>query len=88
MSSRRDFLKQGSAVAGAIALGGTLKTAGAGVPGFEQRAATAPMDAAIKELLMESLNAAKSGGATSLEQTREPRRERKKRSCRLKNRLT
>ena len=58
MGSRRDFLKQGSAVAGAIALGGTLKTAGASIPEFQQRAASAPMDAAIKELLLESLNAA------------------------------
>ena len=64
MGSRRDFLKQGSAVAGAIALGGTLKTAGASVPEFQQRAAAAPMDAAIKELLLESLNAAKMAGAT------------------------
>jgi TldD protein len=63
MSTRRDFLKQGSAVAGTLALGGALRTAGASdVPGATPPSAT--MDAAIKELLMESLNAAKSGGAS------------------------
>jgi len=61
MSSRRDFLKQGSAVAGAIALGGALRSADAAVPELIQPATA--MDAAIKDLLMEALNAAKSGGA-------------------------
>ncbi len=61
MSSRRDFLKQGTAVAGAIALGGALRPADAAIPAVGQRAAT--MDASIKDLLMEALNAAKSGGA-------------------------
>jgi TldD protein len=61
MSSRREFLKQGSAVAGAIALGPALSRADASVPEVVQR--TTSMDAAIKDLLMEALNAAKSGGA-------------------------
>ena len=60
MSSRRDFLKQGTAVAGAIAFGGALRPADAAVPEVVR---TATMDAAIKDLLMEALNAAKSGGA-------------------------
>jgi len=62
MSSRRDFLKQGSAVAGAIALGGPLQKAAAAVPEVAQRGGA--MDTAIKDLLLESLNAAKMGGAT------------------------
>lgn len=62
MTSRREFLKQGGAVAGAIALGGPLRAAGASVPPeIVQRAGA--MDAAIKDLLMESLNAAKMAGA-------------------------
>ena len=63
MSTRRDFLKQGGAVAGTLALGGALHTAGASaVPGVSSQAPA--MDAVIRELLMESLNAAKSGGAS------------------------
>jgi len=61
MSSRRDFLKQGGAVAGAIAIGGSLplKTAGAMAP----QAGARSMDTGIKDLLLESLNAAKMAGA-------------------------
>jgi TldD protein len=62
MSSRRDFLKQGSAVAGAIALGGALRPAEALVPQGTQSAAA--MDTGIKDLLLESLNAAKMAGAS------------------------
>ena len=61
MSNRRDFLKQGSAVAGAIALGGSLRTAEALTPQAGARAAA--MDTAVKDLLMESLNAARMAGA-------------------------
>ena len=61
MSTRRDFLKQGGAVAGAIALGGSLRTADALAPLAGTQGAT--MDAAIKDLLMEALNSAKMAGA-------------------------
>jgi len=61
MSSRREFLKQGSAVAGAIALGGSLRPAGAGV--LEAAQGGGAMDTGIKDLLLESLNAAKMAGA-------------------------
>lgn len=61
MSSRRDFLKQGGAVAGAIALGGSLRPAEALAPQGGTRAAA--MDTAVKDLLLESLNAAKMAGA-------------------------
>src|SRR5262245_50749798 len=62
MSSRREFLKQSGAVAGAVALSGALRPAEALVPAVSvQRGA---MDASIKDLLMESLNAAKSAGAS------------------------
>jgi TldD protein len=61
MSTRRDFLRQGGAVAGAIALGGSLRTAEALTPQAGARGAV--MDTAIKDLLLESLNAAKMAGA-------------------------
>jgi TldD protein len=61
MSTRRDFLKQGGAVAGAIAIGGALRPAEALMP---QAGASGPaMDTAVKDLLMEALNAAKMAGA-------------------------
>ena len=62
MSSRRDFLKQGGAVAGAIALGGALRPAEALIPQGTQRAGA--MDTGIKDLLLESLNAARMAGAS------------------------
>jgi TldD protein len=61
MSTRRDFLKQGSAVAGAIALGGSLRPAEALTPQAGARAAA--MDTAVKDLLLDALNAAKMAGA-------------------------
>src|SRR3970282_1465400 len=61
MSYRRDFLKQGGAVAGAIALGGALRPADALVPRALQGGGA--MDTGIKDLLMEALNAARTGGA-------------------------
>ena len=63
MSSRREFLKQGSAVAGAVALTGALRPAEA-IAGIEPVQRAGAMDASIKDLLMESLNAAKSAGAS------------------------
>jgi TldD protein len=62
MSSRREFLKQGGAVAGAVAFGGALRPAEAFAPATTVQRGAA-MDASIKDLLMESLNAAKSAGA-------------------------
>ena len=65
MSDRREFLKQTSIAAGAIAAGGTLRKAEAAVSKFAPAQGVAPpMDAATKELLMEALNVAKMGGAS------------------------
>jgi TldD protein len=61
MTTRRDFLKQGSAAAGAIAFGGAIRTDG--IAHAASQARPAAMDAAIKDLLLESLNAARSAGA-------------------------
>jgi TldD protein len=61
MSTRREFVKQGSVVAGAVALGGALHAAQAA-----PLTAVAPadaMDAVVKDLLLEALNAAKLAGA-------------------------
>ncbi len=66
-TSRRDFLKAGTLAASAVALGGTARSADAAT------LLTAPlhaptnlmaMDASVKELLMDALNAAKLGGAS------------------------
>ncbi|HEX7123721.1 MAG TPA: metallopeptidase TldD-related protein [Gemmatimonadaceae bacterium] len=62
MTSRRDFLRTGGVAVGAIALGGALQRAEAALPLVLEPQAPA-MDAAVKELLMEALNAAKSAGA-------------------------
>ncbi|MFN8582541.1 MAG: metallopeptidase TldD-related protein [Gemmatimonadaceae bacterium] len=63
MSTRRDFLKHGGVAVGAVALGGALSKANALQP--HAVASTAePMDAGIKDLLMDALNAAKLGGAS------------------------
>jgi TldD protein len=61
MSTRRDFLKQGGAVAGAIALGGSVRPAEAIT--LQAGAQAAAMDTATKDLLMDALNAAKMAGA-------------------------
>ncbi|MGQ0647955.1 MAG: metallopeptidase TldD-related protein [Gemmatimonadaceae bacterium] len=59
MSTRRDFLKQGTAAAGAVALSGALRSADAARPTSPAPA----MDAVVKDLLLEALNAAKLVGA-------------------------
>ncbi|HEX5830771.1 MAG TPA: TldD/PmbA family protein [Gemmatimonadaceae bacterium] len=66
MTTRRDFLKQGTAVAASVAATSALARAGGaqGAPGAVQRPAAADMDASVKELLMEALNAAKLAGAS------------------------
>jgi TldD protein len=61
MSTRRDFLKQGGAVAGAIALGGSVRPAEAIT--LQAGAQAAAMDTATKDLLMDALNATKMAGA-------------------------
>ena len=63
MSSRREFLKQGSAVAGTVALTGALRPAEA-IAGIVPAQRAGAMDASIKDLLLEALNAAKSGGSS------------------------
>ena len=71
MATRRDFVRHGSAAVGAVALGGALNRANAAQ--FMDTAAsgllTPPragdsMDASVKELLMDALNAAQMGGAS------------------------
>lgn len=62
MSSRRDFLKQGTAAAGAVAIGGALSRAQAATPLATARPDS--MDASVKELLLEALGAATSAGAS------------------------
>ncbi|MBK6487470.1 MAG: twin-arginine translocation signal domain-containing protein [Gemmatimonadetes bacterium] len=68
MTTRRDFLKTGSVAAGAVALSSSLPGALHGTEAMVPRVrhvATAPeMDAVVKELLMEALNAAKLAGAS------------------------
>ena len=67
MTNRRDFLKKGSMVAGAIAAEAALRKANAMPYGLERPLAPAPatpvMDAATRELMMEALNASKMAGA-------------------------
>jgi TldD protein len=68
MTDRRKFLKQGGLAAGAIALGGGLRpawgAADAVAPDAAAGAAQGPqMDAATRDLLLEAIGAAKSGGA-------------------------
>lgn len=60
MSTRRNFLKQSSAAVGAVALSGALSKASA----LPVDRPTSAMDASVKELLMESLTAAKLAGAS------------------------
>ncbi len=64
MTNRRDFLKTGAAASALALVGPTLSRAEA----LAQRAAPTPelpaMDAVVKELLTEALNAAKVGGAS------------------------
>ena len=61
MSSRRDFLKHSTAAAGAVALGGALR--GAHAAPLLHATAAGTMDASIKDLLLDALNAAKMSGA-------------------------
>ena len=67
MTNRRDFLKKGSMVAGAIAAEAALRKANAMPYALERPLAPAPatpvMDAATRELMMEALNASKMAGA-------------------------
>ncbi len=65
MTTRRDFLKTGGAAAGALALGGALRTAGAIAPPIppQQGRAAPPMDGPTKDLLLHALNAAQLAGA-------------------------
>jgi TldD protein len=65
MTSRRDFLKQGGLAVGAVALTGAARSADAAIAPLVSRggAPADDMDAVVKELLMESLNAAKLAGA-------------------------
>ncbi len=64
MTNRREFIKQGGVVAGAIAAEAALKKAGAAVhaspPLSGPRETT---DAATRDLMMDALNAAKLAGA-------------------------
>src|SRR6266550_7962458 len=64
MTNRRDFLKQGGLVAGAIAAEAAFRKAH-GMPTIvEPRPAHAPtMDPATRDLMMDALNAAKMAGA-------------------------
>jgi TldD protein len=67
MTDRREFLKHGGLAVGAVALGSALGSADAAFasPLLGARAEPAPaMDASVKELLMEALNAAKLAGAS------------------------
>ncbi len=61
MSTRRDFLKTSSAAAGALALTPPLTAAGRALPATTTAVI---MDAVVKDLLMDALNAAKLAGAS------------------------
>jgi TldD protein len=67
MTNRRDFLKKGGIVAGAIAAEAALRKANALPYPLDRPPAPAPaapvMDAATRELMMEALNASKMAGA-------------------------
>ena len=66
MTTRRDFLKTGGAAAGALALGGALRTVDALAPARPAQAPSTqgpPMDGPTKELLLHALNAAQLAGA-------------------------
>src|SRR3954465_560912 len=65
MTDRREFLKQGSLIAGAIAAAAALSKAPALSPLVRSQSAPAPaMDPATRALLMDALNAAKMAGAS------------------------
>ncbi len=65
MSSRREFLRQGGAAVGALALGAaTLQRADAAVATPPRQSGPADMDASVRELLMESLDTARLAGAS------------------------
>jgi TldD protein len=61
MTTRRDFIRQGGALAGAAALSGALRPAHA--LDAPPRGSSPAMDAAVRDLLLEALNAAKLAGA-------------------------
>jgi TldD protein len=63
MTDRRTFLKQGGLAAGALALTGALRTADA-LPWPAAASPRQEVDSATRELLMEVLDAARSGGAS------------------------
>jgi TldD protein len=63
MTDRRTFLKQGGLAAGALALTGALRTADA-LPWPAAASPRQEVDPATRELLMEALDAARSGGAS------------------------
>jgi TldD protein len=61
MTTRRDFLKLGGALAGAAAVSGTLRPAHALAASPDTTSVS--MDAAVRDLLLDALNAAKLAGA-------------------------
>ena len=63
MTSRRDFLRQGGVAVGAVALAGAVRPAEAAVPLVGGSSLPATMDAPVKDLLMEALDAARLAGA-------------------------
>ncbi len=64
MTNRREFLKQGTLVAGAIAAEAAFRQAHGLSPLPPQAPATPVMDAATRELMMDALNAAQLAGAS------------------------
>src|SRR6476469_3259727 len=63
MTNRREFLKQGTLVAGAIAAEAAFRKAH-GMPPLPPEPETPAMDAATRDLMMDALNAAKLAGAS------------------------
>ncbi len=64
MTNRRDFIKQGTLVAGAIAAEAALRKAHGLTPRSLEPPPPPVMDAATRELMMDALNAAKMAGAS------------------------
>ena len=63
MTNRREFLKQGTLVAGAIAAEAAFRKAH-GMPPLPKEPETPAMDAATRDLMMDALNSAKLAGAS------------------------
>ena len=63
MTNRREFLKQGTLVAGAIAAEAAFRKAH-GLTPLQKEPETPAMDAPTRDLMMEALNAAKLAGAS------------------------